>query len=363
MVAFFSFGGSLVRGPIYDTQRMENVLKAECLLASQMNGKPLPEEYGPRCGCVSKISLATRWSSGSSGSNSRVRETLGLGEGGKNEDDEYFDLLPKSHDSLADRASGTRLRARRRTARAPEIRMAAAALFAAPCMGRLCLHKLLHHHRVARTARLCRGQPVFFSSLGPTAYLFFFSPLAEASSPRSTVLGHAIGLICGYAAFALTMSSARLSLARGGKRPDNSGRRPFSLGYGRVHGPISGKSSACGGDNTHCFAWHHLSAQRSRHYRVGSLAAYRAGFAINRLAGLPYPLWREGQTTPGTSSLANSHGAVQLPRQSAQLNPWYCSCRRCVFRRIVRRRRDGPAQRPSRFAELASPPMKDRSAR
>src|ERR1700728_698354 len=51
---------------------------------------------------------------------------------------------------------------------------------------------------------LLTGSPFVFPSLGPTAYLFFFSPLAEASSPRNTILGHAIGLICGYAAFVVT---------------------------------------------------------------------------------------------------------------------------------------------------------------
>src|ERR1017187_9073916 len=55
---------------------------------------------------------------------------------------------------------------------------------------------------------LLTGSPFVFPSLGPTAYLFFFSPLAEASSPRNTILGHAIGLICGYAAFALTVASS-----------------------------------------------------------------------------------------------------------------------------------------------------------
>ena len=66
---------------------------------------------------------------------------------------------------------------------------------------------------------LFTGSPFVFPSLGPTAYLFFFSPLAEASSPRNTILGHAIGLICGYAAFALTAAYAP----------------PFAV-HGSVHG-------------------------------------------------------------------------------------------------------------------------------
>ncbi|MEO6828668.1 MAG: HPP family protein, partial [Acidobacteriaceae bacterium] len=48
------------------------------------------------------------------------------------------------------------------------------------------------------------GSPFVFPSLGPTAYLLFISPLAENSSPRNTILGHAIGLICGYAAYSIT---------------------------------------------------------------------------------------------------------------------------------------------------------------
>ena len=52
------------------------------------------------------------------------------------------------------------------------------------------------------------GNPFVFPSLGPTAYLLFFSPLAEASNPRNTIFGHAIGLLCGYFALILTHASA-----------------------------------------------------------------------------------------------------------------------------------------------------------
>src|SRR6185437_1550245 len=48
------------------------------------------------------------------------------------------------------------------------------------------------------------GNPFVFPSLGPTAYLLFFSPLAGASTSRNTILGHAIGLVCGYLAFVCT---------------------------------------------------------------------------------------------------------------------------------------------------------------
>lgn len=48
------------------------------------------------------------------------------------------------------------------------------------------------------------GTPFVFPSLGPTAFLFFFTPDSPTSSPRHSLLGHAIGIVCGYAALAVT---------------------------------------------------------------------------------------------------------------------------------------------------------------
>jgi CBS-domain-containing membrane protein len=45
--------------------------------------------------------------------------------------------------------------------------------------------------------------PFIFPSLGPTAFLLFFSPTAASASPRNTLLGHAIGILCGYGALLL----------------------------------------------------------------------------------------------------------------------------------------------------------------
>src|SRR5512141_1096094 len=48
------------------------------------------------------------------------------------------------------------------------------------------------------------GTPFVFPSLGPTAFLLFFTPLAPSASPRSTLYGHAIGIVCGFAALWVT---------------------------------------------------------------------------------------------------------------------------------------------------------------
>ncbi len=43
-----------------------------------------------------------------------------------------------------------------------------------------------------------------FPSLGPTAFLVFFSPEAPTACPRNTLCGHAVGILCGYGALWLT---------------------------------------------------------------------------------------------------------------------------------------------------------------
>jgi methionine sulfoxide reductase catalytic subunit len=94
VVAFFSFGESLYGDP-YDTQSVENVLKAECLLASKMNGRPLTEVYGAPLRLRVENQLGykmVKWIERIEFVESE--KAVGLGEGGGNEDDEYFDLLP-----------------------------------------------------------------------------------------------------------------------------------------------------------------------------------------------------------------------------------------------------------------------------
>jgi len=94
-VAFFSFGESLYGGGYYDTQSLENVLKPECLLAYGMNGVPLPAVYGAPLRLRVENQLGykmVKWIERIEFIESE--KVLGEGEGGSNEDHEYFDLLP-----------------------------------------------------------------------------------------------------------------------------------------------------------------------------------------------------------------------------------------------------------------------------
>src|SRR5262249_37008399 len=46
--------------------------------------------------------------------------------------------------------------------------------------------------------------PFIFPSLGATAFLVFFTPMAPAASPRNALCGSAVAIACGYAALWVT---------------------------------------------------------------------------------------------------------------------------------------------------------------
>ncbi|HJT70584.1 MAG TPA: molybdopterin-dependent oxidoreductase [Terriglobales bacterium] len=95
VAAFFSFGEALYGGHYYDTQSIENLLKPQCLLATRMNGQRLAEVYGAPLRLRVENQLGykmVKWIERIEFIESE--KSVGKGEGGKNEDDEYFDLLP-----------------------------------------------------------------------------------------------------------------------------------------------------------------------------------------------------------------------------------------------------------------------------
>lgn len=94
-VVFYSFGEALFGGPYYDTQSLENVRKPGCMLAYEMNGSPLAPVYGAPLRLRVENQLGykmVKWIERIEFIESEKQ--IGQGEGGKNEDDEYFDLLP-----------------------------------------------------------------------------------------------------------------------------------------------------------------------------------------------------------------------------------------------------------------------------
>jgi sulfoxide reductase catalytic subunit YedY len=93
-IAFYSFGEGLYGGLYYDTNTLDNCLKPQSILAWEMNYEPLSHVHGAPLRLRVENQLGykmVKWVS--SIEFVETYKTLGKGQGGKNEDDEYFNLL------------------------------------------------------------------------------------------------------------------------------------------------------------------------------------------------------------------------------------------------------------------------------
>ena len=146
---------------------------------------------------------------------------------------------------------------------------------------------------------LISRQPFVFPSLGPTAFLFFYTPLAPAASPRNAICGHLIGAVAGWvslAVFGLLDTGPAIAVGVGGARV---GAAALSLGLTsgamvllRVPHPPAGATTLIVS----------LGILRTPAHLVVLMAAVVLlsiqAIVINRLAGLPYPLWAPTKVTP-----------------------------------------------------------------
>src|SRR5579883_5222 len=136
--------------------------------------------------------------------------------------------------------------------------------------------------------------PMVFPSLGPTAYLLFFSPRSESASPHNTILGHAIGLISGYAAFwAMGMPGSITGPHDGLVWPRVFAAALSLAGTGALMILLNASHPPAGATT--------LIVSLGIIARPGYLVVIEAAgvlltiqaFCINRLAGLPYPMWKD----------------------------------------------------------------------
>lgn len=144
------------------------------------------------------------------------------------------------------------------------------------------------------------GSPFVFPSLGPTAYLLFIAPLAENSSPRNTIYGHAIGLICGYAAFVLTGAAALPFGAHAGVYWPRILAAAISLSATGALMVLLRAGHPPAGATTLIVSLGIIS--RPRELFIIEIAVFllvAQAILINRVAGLSYPLWRHHGSSMG----------------------------------------------------------------
>ena len=133
-------------------------------------------------------------------------------------------------------------------------------------------------------------QPLVFPSLGPTAFLLFYTPHARSNSPRATIAGHLIGVGAGYLALVVFgLTSAGPALSTGVTWP-RVGAAALSLGltagvmiWLKVPHPPAGATTLIVSLGI---------LTRPEQLAVLMLAVVLLvlqGLAILRLAGIPYP--------------------------------------------------------------------------
>ncbi len=141
--------------------------------------------------------------------------------------------------------------------------------------------------------------PLVFPSVGPTAFLLYFMPTAPTASPRNTLCGHAVGIACGYAAlwllglehapsavleeihwprvlaaaFSLAATGALMILFRVVHPPAGATTLIISLGF--ITTPV------------------HLGM-----IELAVALIVLQALALNRLAGIDYPLWSKRVAPP-----------------------------------------------------------------
>lgn len=138
--------------------------------------------------------------------------------------------------------------------------------------------------------------PFVFPSLGPTAYLVFFNPMGDSSSPRNAILGHAIGLICGYGAFRFAGLHYGSVGVHGQVLVSEAMAAALSLAFTgalmvlfRVNHPPAGATTLIVS----------LGILSTPYYlviiEVAVVLLMVQAWVFNRLAGVPYPVWHHGR--------------------------------------------------------------------
>lgn len=135
--------------------------------------------------------------------------------------------------------------------------------------------------------------PFIFPSLGPTAFLLYYQPMAVASCPRNTLIGHFIGATVGWiclAAFGLLDAPSATVAGVTGARV---GAAALSLGGTSALMVLLGAAHPPAGATTLIVSLGLMPHLWQIPVLMGAvLLLIGQAFLINRMAGIRYPYWR-----------------------------------------------------------------------
>lgn len=135
-------------------------------------------------------------------------------------------------------------------------------------------------------------QPLLFPSLGPTALLFFEQPLAALSSPRNTLIGHLVAILSGALSLALFGLLDHPSILVEGVTLSRTGAAALSLALTGAVLLLLRSSHPPTGATTLIVSLGLLQAPREMvMLMIGVVILTVVGWLINRLLGVPTPVW------------------------------------------------------------------------
>jgi CBS-domain-containing membrane protein len=140
--------------------------------------------------------------------------------------------------------------------------------------------------------------PFIFPSLGPTAFLFFYTPTAPAASPRNTIVGHAIGITCGYFSLVVTGLTTAPPATTVGVTWPRVIAAALSLGLTAGIMVLLRSPHPPAGATTLIVSLGILEKPiQLVLLMVAVVLLTLQAFVINRLAGIPYPIWNPRRET------------------------------------------------------------------
>lgn len=152
---------------------------------------------------------------------------------------------------------------------------------------------------ILATVAMLTDTPSLFPSLGPTAFLLFSTPMLVSACPRNTIEGHLIGVLAGYLSLVLFgLTDAPATIVEGVSAPRVLAAA-LSLGLTSGVMVLLGRSHPPAGATTLIVSLGLLRQPwQLAVLMVAVVLMVVQGFAINRLAGLPYPLWAPAEPSP-----------------------------------------------------------------
>jgi CBS-domain-containing membrane protein len=135
-------------------------------------------------------------------------------------------------------------------------------------------------------------EPLLFPSLGATAFLIFETPMAEVGSPRNTIIGHSVGVAAGVASVAIFGLLNAPSAYVQGVTPARIAAVALAVALtGGILRVLRSAHPPAGATTIIVASGLLIHVEQLAALLVGVVLLTGAGWILNRLMGVPAPVW------------------------------------------------------------------------